>query len=102
MATAATPSKDEFYNYQRSKKVVIAAEFDSHGCSPKIIDHESWELDYYLITKDALEREKILVKTMDGNLYSLTKLEKKNQIRSRFIAAPIIIIIIPGARETHT
>ena len=45
-ATAATPSKDEFYKCQRCKKVVIAAEFDSHGCGPKIIDHKSLELDH--------------------------------------------------------
>ena len=45
----ATAPRMNFTSVNAAKKVVIAAEFDSHSCSPKIIDHKSLQLDYYFI-----------------------------------------------------
>jgi hypothetical protein len=86
-ATPTIPSNDEFYKCQRCRKVVIAAEFDCHSCSPKITDHKNIEFDYYVITKDALGRERLLVKTMDGTLYSLIKREKKESDKMPLLQA---------------
>ena len=68
---------DEFVRCQRCNKVIFAAEYDGHVCTPKTVNYMTMEIDYFVISKDALGRDRILVKTMDSTLYTLIKREKK-------------------------
>jgi len=50
------------------------------------------EMDYFVISKDSLGRDRILVKTMDGTLYILIKREKKESDKISFSLPPPITI----------
>jgi hypothetical protein len=87
-STRPSSSNDEFVRCLRCKKVVIAVEYDGHHCSPRITDSKHLEFDYYAISKDALGREMILIKAMDGTLFSFIKREKKESDKERFMLPP--------------
>lgn len=75
--TKNSNNNDEFVRCQRCNKVILAAEYDGHVCTPKTVNYKTMEMDYFVISKDALGRDRILVKTMDGTLYTLIKREQK-------------------------
>jgi hypothetical protein len=81
-------NNDEFIKCLRCQKVVIAGEYDSHVCSPKTLKYKIVEMDYFVISKDTLGRDNILVKTMDGTLYTLIKRDKRESDKQLFSLPP--------------
>jgi hypothetical protein len=75
--TKNSNNNDEFVRCLRCNKVIVAAEYDVHVCTPKTVNYKTMEMDYFVISKDALGRDRILVKTMNGTLYTFIKREKK-------------------------
>jgi hypothetical protein len=63
------------YRCKRCDDTFIAEEFDNHVCTPNFKDFRNFQFDYYYFTKDNTGRETIMIKGMDGILYSFTKRE---------------------------
>ena len=60
---------NEIIRCNRCNKVLINEEFNTHVCSPVIINSQKKEFDYYIIRKDKKGKTTILIKDMDGCVY---------------------------------
>jgi hypothetical protein len=79
---------NDIFKCNRCKRILIAEEFEKHKCTPKLESVISIDFDYYYITKDKMDREEIVIKGMDGNLYSFVKRENKPSDKVAFYLSP--------------
>jgi hypothetical protein len=68
---------NNIFRCKRCYATFIGQEFDGHLCTPALKDMKLMKFDYYRITKDEMNREVIMIKSMDGILYSFVKREEK-------------------------
>ena len=57
----------------RCKKILISEEYDSHLCTPYVNGHRKLFIDYFLVTKDDKGHTALVVKDMDGIIYTMIK-----------------------------
>lgn len=70
-------NENNIFKCKRCHATFIGQEFDGHLCTPVLKEMKLMEFDYYRITKDEMNREVIMIKSMDGILYSFVKREEK-------------------------
>ena len=65
------------FKCDRCHHIFIEEEFDNHLCTPKLKDVYDYEYDYFYVTKDYQNGDTIVIKTIDGDLYSFINRKKK-------------------------